>query len=79
MSLLKPQKTKTVEKLFKISQNGCMIFNFFLCATTSLCKDLDVPKNKTVAKLFKISQYRPTIINFLILPGGPHEGLRPYM
>jgi len=80
--LLKPQKTITVEKLFKDLQNRPIIelFKFFGWATTPLCGNLDQSKPKTNTKLYKISQSRPMIVNFLIFQGGPwptlvHEGL----
>jgi len=51
MPLLKPPETKTVEKLFKVSQNRPIniieLFKFFGWATTPLYKNLDQPKPKT--------------------------------
>jgi len=70
MPLLKPPKTKTVEKLFKVSQNRPIIelFKFFGWTTTPFCENLDQAKPKTDVKLYKISQDRPMIVNFLIFP-----------
>jgi len=83
MPLLKPPKTKIIEKLFKVSQNRPIIelFKFFGWATTPFCENLNQLKHKTVTKLYKISQSKSIVINFIIFPGGPwptlsHEGLR---
>jgi hypothetical protein len=66
MSLLKPRKTITVEKLFKDSQNIPIIelFKFFGWTITKLCGNLDQPKPKTDTKLYKISQSKHMIVNF---------------
>jgi hypothetical protein len=73
MPFLKLQRTITVEKLFKDSQNRHIIelFKFFGWATTPLCRYLDQPKSKTDTQLYKISQSRPMIVSFLIFSGGP--------
>lgn len=48
MSFLELSKTKTVEKLFKNSQNRPMIFNFFCVGHYTFCGDLDPSKTKIV-------------------------------
>jgi len=79
MSLLKPRKTITVEKLFKVLQNRHIIelFKFFGWTTTSLCGNLGQPKPKTDTKLYKISQNRPMVVNFLIFPAHPSPWRAP--
>lgn len=57
--LLKLPKTKIVENLLKILQNGPIILNFFKWATIPLYEDLDMLKTK----LFKISQNGPISVN----------------
>ena len=66
MPLLKRQKTKTVEKLFKVSQNRPKIelFKFSGWTSTPLCWNLEQSKLKTDTKLYKISQNRAIIVNF---------------
>ena len=44
-------KSKTVEKLFKISQNRPIIFYFSGWATTPLYRNLGVPKTKKRHKI----------------------------
>jgi len=73
MSLLKPRKTITVEKLFKDSQNRLIIelLKNFGWPTTLLYENLNQPKPKIDTKLYKILQSWPIIVNFLIFQGGP--------
>jgi len=52
MPLVEPPKSKTVEKLFKISQNEPIIFYFFGWAARPLYGDSDVSKTKNLTKLF---------------------------
>jgi len=58
MSLLKPRKTITVEKLFKDSQNRLIIelLKNFGWPTTLLYENLNQPKPKIDTKLYKILQ-----------------------
>jgi len=52
MTLLERPQTKTVEKLFKILQNGSMTFNFSRYATTPFWRDLDLSRTKIIANSF---------------------------
>jgi len=71
MPFLKATETKTVEKLFKVSQYRHIIelFKFFGWATTPLCENLDLSKPKTEQSCIK-SRKINIVVNFLIFPVG---------